>query len=112
MSRYTLPGHDTSLTVTVGWDHPLQTFLGQVTRPAPGADEDDPQVAWVGTDPQAIATVAQLCTQLHPYADMPVALQAQLTRDQTRSLPPTVLQARMVQLLAQWEQGIGWKGHP
>jgi hypothetical protein len=89
--------------VTVGWDNPLHTFFAQVMRPACAAAEDE-RVAWVGTEPQEIATVAQLCTHLRPSVAIPVAMQAQLTRDQASSLPPSALQARLVQLLAQLEQ--------
>ena len=106
MSRYILPAHDATLVVAVGWDNPLQTFFGQVTRPT-SADEDNASVAWVGTESEEITTVADLCTHLHPYTDIPPALRAQLTRDQARRLPPSALQARMVALLAQLEQETG-----
>jgi hypothetical protein len=104
MSRYALPAHDATLTVTVGWDPPLQTFFGQVMRPPTSADEDDVIVAWVGTHRQEIATVAQLCMHLSLYTDIPVATQARLAQDQVESLPPTALQARLVHLLEQVDQ--------
>ena len=117
MSRYPVPAHDATLVVTVGWDPPLQTFFGQVVRPATSADQEDACVAWVGTSPQAIPTVAQLWTHLHPYADLPVAAQALLARDQASSPPPTALQVRMGQLLeplarqeGQGDQGMGCSG--
>ena len=109
MSRYPVPAHDATMVVTVGWDPPLQTFFGQVVRPTTSADEDDACVVWIGTHPQEIATVAQLCTHLHPYADIPLTMQARLTRDQASCLPPTALQAGMLQLLEQLaqQQGLG-----
>ena len=91
---------------------PLQTFFGQVMRPTAATHADATCVAWVGTHPQAITTVAQLCTHLHPYADIPVTTQARLARDQASSPPPTAFQARMGQLLEplaqQQRQGLGW----
>jgi hypothetical protein len=107
MSRYTLPSYDAHLVVTVGWDNPLQTFFAQVIRPATSVDDEDRCVFWVGTEPQELPTVAQLCTHLDPYGAIPGALQDQLTRDQARSLPPTVLQVRMGHLLAHWAQETG-----
>ena len=99
MSRYPVPAHDATTAVIVGWDPPLQTFFGQVMQPVTSVDEDDTCVVWVGTQPQEIPTVAQLCTHLHPYADIPVTMQARLTRDQASSPPPTALQARMWHVL-------------
>jgi hypothetical protein len=98
------------MTVTVGWDPPLQTFFGQVMRPPTSADEDDVIVAWVGTHRQEIPTVAQLCMHLSPYTDIPVATQARLAQDQVESLPPTALQARLVHLLEQRDQQRGHQG--
>jgi hypothetical protein len=99
MSRYPVPAHDATMVITVGWDNPLQTFFGEVRRPATSADEDDACVAWVGTHPHAIATVAQLCTQLRPYADIPMITQGLLAQDQVESPPPTALQVRLRHLL-------------
>ncbi len=104
MSRYALPAHDPTLTVTVGWDPPLQTFFGQVIHPPTSADEDHVMVAWMGTRSQEIATVAHLCMHLSLYTDIPVATQARLAQDQRESLPPTALQARLVHLLEQVDQ--------
>ena len=73
MSRYVLLAHDRTLRVTVGWDPPLQTFFGQVVRPATAPYADDTLVVWIGTRAQEIASVAQLCRQLAAYAAIPRA---------------------------------------
>jgi hypothetical protein len=103
MSRYVLPAHDRTLRVTVGWDPPLQTFFGQVVRPATAPHADDTLVAWLGTRAQEISSVAQLCRQLAAYAVIPRATQARLAREQRESRPPTALQVRLRQALDQLE---------
>ena len=110
MSCYPVPAHDATLVVTVGWDPPLQTFFGQVKRRATAADEEDVCVAWMGTSPQAIATVAQLCATMRRYADISATTAMLLTRDQASSSPPTAFQMRMRHLLDELaqQQGLGW----
>jgi hypothetical protein len=103
MSRYVLLAHDRTLRVTVGWDPPLQTFFGQVVRPATAPYADDTLVVWIGTRAQEIASVAQLCRQLAAYAAIPRATQARLAREQRASRSPTALQVRLRQALEQLE---------
>ena len=103
MSRHLLPAHDPTLRVTVGWDPPLQTFFGQVVRPATAPYADDTLVVWIGTRAQEIASVAQLCRQLAAYAAIPRATQVRLAREQCASRPPTALQVRLRQALDQLE---------
>ena len=59
--------------------------------------------------PEAAATdrFLHLCVHAFIYATIPGALQAQLTRDQASSLPPSALQRRRGELLAQLEQETG-----
>ena len=99
MSRHLLPAHDPTLRVTVGWDPPLQTFFGQVVRPATAPHADDTLVAWLGTRAQEIPSVVQLGRQLAAYAAIPPATQARLAREQRASRPPTALQVRLRQAL-------------
>ena len=47
MSRFEVPGQDPAMEVFVGWDHPLQTFFGQVYR-RDRRDRDDALIHWVG----------------------------------------------------------------
>jgi hypothetical protein len=98
-----LTAHDPTLRVTVGWDPPLQTFFGQVVRPATASHADDTLIAWLGTRAQEIPSVAQLCRQLAAYAAIPRATQARLVREQRESRPPTALQVRLRQALDQLE---------
>src|ERR1700757_2154851 len=103
MSRYALPAHAPTLTVTVGWDPPLQTFFAQVVRPTTAPHADGRLVAWIGTRTQEIASVAQLCRQLAAYAATPRGMQARLAREQRASRPPTALQVRLRQVLEHLE---------
>jgi hypothetical protein len=103
MSRYVLPAHDRTLRVTVGWDPPLQTFFGQVVRPATAPHADDTLVVWIGTRAQEIPSVAQLGRQLAASAAMPRAMQARLAREQRARRPPTALQVRLRQVLEHLE---------
>jgi len=59
MSRYSIPTQDPRLTVIVGWDNPLATFFSQVFDPSI-EDDDEAELLWIGTAPEAIPTVAAL----------------------------------------------------
>jgi len=98
MSRYHFPAQDPRFTVVVGWDNPLATFFAQVFDPSI-EDDDETDVLWIGTAPQAISTVAALQVQLAGWATIPAALVARLTRDQQAATPPTPLQRWTLQLL-------------
>jgi len=98
MSRYHFPAQDPRFTVVVGWDNPLATFFAQVFDPSI-EDDDEADVLWIGTAPQAISTVAALQAQLAGWATLPAALVAQLTREQQAATPPTPLQRWALQLL-------------
>lgn len=99
MSRYGFLAHNLRFTVVVGWDNPLATFFAQVFDPSID-DEDDANVLWLGTAPQAIPTVAALQTQLAGWATIPAVLVAHLTCDQQAATPPTPLQRWALQLMA------------
>ena len=90
MSRYTIPPQQPGLTVTVGWDNPLQTLFAQVFDPS--SEDADAYLLWIGTAPGAIPTVAALQAQLTGWATIPPAILDCLTRDQHAATPPTPLQ--------------------
>ena len=70
MSRYRIPAHHPRYTVVVGWDNPLVTFFAQVFDPAIEED-DEADLLWIGTTPEAIPTVAVLQAQLADWATIP-----------------------------------------
>jgi len=99
MSRYSVPAQDPGLTVIVGWDTPLTTFFAEVFDPS--IEEDDvAYLLWIGTDPQALPTVAALQAQLAGWTTIPADIVDRLTRDQQAATPPTPLQRWAHQILA------------
>ena len=98
MSRYSIPAQDTRFTVVVGWDNPLTTFFAQVFDPSI-EDEDEADILWLGTTPEAIPTVAALQAQLAGWATIPADIVDRLTRDQQAATPPTPLQRWAIQIL-------------
>ena len=99
MSRYRVPAQDPALTVIVGWDNPLQTFFSQVFDPSIEED-DEADLLWIGTAPEAIPTVAALQAQLTGWATIPAPIVDRLSRDQQAAMPPTALQRWALRLLA------------
>ena len=99
MSRYRIPAQDPRLTVIVGWDNPLVTFFAQVFDASIEEDEEA-DLLWIGTAPQAIPTVAVLQAQLADWATIPADIVDRLTRDQQAATPPTPLQRWALQLLS------------
>jgi hypothetical protein len=82
----------------VGWDNPLTTFFAQVFEPSI-EDEDEADILWLGTMPEAIPTVAALQAQLAGWATIPADIVDRLTRDQQAATPPTPLQRWAIQIL-------------
>ena len=76
----------------------LTTYFAQVFDPSI-EDEDEADILWLGTTPEAIPTVAALQAQLAGWATLPAALVAQLTREQQAATPPTPLQRWALQLI-------------
>ena len=93
MSRHTIPAADANLTVVIGWDNPLQTFFGQVTRNDAG-DEDEPVILWLGGSFADITDPAELIIPLSPYATVTPEHIAQLIADRAAHVgrPPTPTQ--------------------
>jgi hypothetical protein len=106
MSRYSIPAQHAALTIVVGWDNPLQTFFAQVFDPSVEEDEEA-DLLWIGTAPQAIPTVAALQAQLADWATIPADVVDRLSRDQQAATPPTPLQRWALQLL----HGVGETRH-
>jgi hypothetical protein len=98
MSRYSIPTQDPRLTVIVGWDNPLATFFSQVFDPSI-EDDDEAELLWIGTAPEAIPTVAALQAQLAGWAIIPADIVDRLIRDRQAATPPTSLQRWALQLL-------------
>jgi hypothetical protein len=98
MSRYRIPAQDPGLTAIVGWDNPLTTFFAEVVDPSIEEDEEA-YVLWIGTEPEAIPTVAALQARLAGWATIPAEIVDRLTRDQQAATPPTPLQRWALQCL-------------
>mgnify|MGYP000567763958 CR=1 FL=1 len=93
MSRHVIDGKDPDLTVTVGWDNPLQTYYAQVER---GESDSDDLVLWAGTRNYEYRTPEALAEPLAPYADLTPATLQQLQQDrvieQTQEPTPSRVQ--------------------
>jgi hypothetical protein len=101
MSRYTIEALDPGLTVTIGWDNPLQTFFAQVSRRDVGDDADDeadPVILWLGGTPREVPTNEALATGLADYAVIPADVVEALHRDGAAGAarPPTEFQKAML----------------
>ena len=84
MSRFDVPAHVPYLTVTVGWDGPMQTFFAQVERVQPRDDEHDP-LHWVGKEHREITDPSQLNDLLVPFATLTEEHIEQLKQDRAES---------------------------
>ena len=84
--------------MVAGWDNPFTTFFAQVFDPSI-EDEDEVDILWLGTTPEAIPTVAALQAQLAGWATIPADIVDRLTRDQQAATPPTPLQRWAIQIL-------------
>jgi hypothetical protein len=87
------------LTVIVGWDNPLVTCFAQVFDLSITEDEEA-DLLWIGTAPQAIPMVAALQAQLAGWATIPADIVVRLTYDQQTATPPTPLQRWAHRVLA------------
>jgi hypothetical protein len=94
MSRYEIPARDSQHTVAVGWDNPLSTFFGQVSRPVEDEDEDDPTILWVGGAPREVLSVEDLAAHLAPYAALAPAMAERLRADRAAKIDQAPTQAQ------------------
>jgi hypothetical protein len=70
MSRREIPAYEANHKVFVGWDHPMQTYFGQVYR-RDRKDRDDALIHWVGADrPGQIYDIEDLRRAMVLYADL------------------------------------------
>jgi type IV secretory pathway TrbF-like protein len=80
MSRYDIPAKHAHHTCVVGYDPPLGTFFGQVSRVKKG--QPQPRVVlWVGTDLHELPTIADLAQAIQDYAVIPADIWQQLETD-------------------------------
>ncbi len=95
MSRHDIPALHPGLTVTVGWDNPLQTFFTQVSRDNPPDDEHS-VLFWIGGEWQAVIYPQDLIIPLAPYAILTDDMIDLLRADRAANLDrgPTALQRR------------------
>jgi hypothetical protein len=98
LARSLSSAQDPGLTAIVGWDNPLTTFFAEVVDPSIEEDEEA-YVLWIGTEPEAIPTVAALQARLAGWATIPAEIVDRLTRDQQTATPPTPLQRWALQFL-------------
>jgi len=96
MSQYVL-SIDTDLQVLVGWDNPMMTFFGQVSRVS--ADDAEQQIIlWVGDEPRAYQTVDALQEALASVCQLPGDVVRSLRQDRlaVADRGPTPLQRAML----------------
>lgn len=85
------------MTVTCGWDNPLQTYFCTVLHDTPSSGDDaDPVVLWLGLDQGEVRTPEEMLTPLAPYADLDAVTIELLRADRSEDLDrgPTSLQRR------------------
>jgi hypothetical protein len=76
MSRYTFEGNRQGLSIVVGWDNPLKTYLAQVwDGGGPGQGE---LRLWVGAGCDRVPTAEMLAELVAPYGEVPADVLAQL----------------------------------
>lgn len=99
MSRHILKTTDPTLTATIGWDPPLQTFFAQVERNGDDPDDDPETILWEGLRPGQHPSPDTLVAMLAPYATVPATTIAALLNDKATSTQPSLLQRRMANLI-------------
>jgi hypothetical protein len=104
MSRHEIQGTDPRLTVTVGWDNPMQSFFATVVRnPDPDDSEAEPEtVLWLGQTQREILTPEALTLPLAPFAALSAETLAQLRQDRIAMLDrgPSELQRAALRSIA------------
>jgi hypothetical protein len=85
MSRHTIPSFIPNLTITVGWDAPMQTYFAQVARDNTPLDED-PILLWMSGFPADVTRAEDLITPLAPYAALTSEHIERLRADQAAQL--------------------------
>ena len=111
MSQHQVSAKQQDITVTVGWDNPLQTFFAQVLRFANNDDDDgDPVLLWLGATHHEHLTPDSMVEPLAPFADLEPELLAQLRVDRAEAAArrPTALQEQMLKLLDQIRSQGSW----
>lgn len=100
MSRHDIPALQPGLTVTVGWDNPLQTFFAQVSRNN-ATDDEHSVLLWVGAERLAVLYPQDLIIPLAPYAILTDNMIDQLRADRAANLGrgPTALQRHAQQFI-------------
>jgi hypothetical protein len=100
MSRHTIPSFIPNLTITVGWDAPMQTYFAQVIRDNTPPDED-PMLLWIGGFPKEVTQAEDLITPLAPYVTLTSEHIAQLRADQAAQLDrgPSPLQRELLDVV-------------
>ena len=105
MSRHTIPSPIPNITVTVGWDRPLQTYFAQVTRDHTATDQDT-VLLWIGGSRGEITRVEDLIAPLAPYAELNLEHITQLRADRAAQLDrgPSTLQREMLNVFERTQQ--------
>lgn len=87
-SRYRLRGTVPSVTVILGWDHPLQTYFAQVWEVGGAAEnhEDGTLLQWLGTRWKEFPHSLRFEKALAAHALVPEDLWCELIRDRGRSI--------------------------
>lgn len=96
MSRYDLQPlkeFPAILSVTIGWDRPLQTFFIQIFEQQP-EDPEPVLIIWEGTDYHALPDAEKVIDLAAKYAIIPEDLADKLALDQdkSRSIKDSALQ--------------------
>lgn len=100
MSRYRIEHTDPHLSVTVGWDTPMQTYFGMVVDDRIPEEEDD-CVLWVGQQLNELPTTGALYEAMLEWIQLDGPTLRQLAQDRDTSPPLTPLQRHMRAILRQ-----------
>lgn len=82
MSRHEIPALAPNHKVIVGWDHPMQTFFGQVIdRKLEARGRDNKIHVWVGCSLREIYEIDALAIRLQRYANLSPEIRSTLYGD-------------------------------
>lgn len=81
MSRHVVPGLKPGVTVVIGWDQPMLTYLIHVFAPGDIPGECDGPEVWLGGVPRELYDLNDLKRAIRPHAELTLELAGTLYTD-------------------------------
>ena len=86
MSRHDFTGIEPDISVSIGWDRPLNSFFVQVLRRHPHLDGEDDTIVWHGTEPGELKSASDAIAIASRWARLPADLGRILETDRLKTL--------------------------